>query len=232
MPDLSFTAAFAAGTLSFLSPCVLPLVPGYLSFIGGTAAGQSRRGAMISSLAFTLGFGLVFIALGATATVFGKALGEHRGWLGVVAGVVVVIVGLHMTGVFRLAPLLRDVRLHALPKPRGPVGAMFVGAAFGFGWSPCIGPLLGGILTLAATKDTVGQGVTLLGLYALGLAVPFVLAALALDRFLKLSRRLRPWMPWVERAGGAMLVAFGLLLLTGRAGWVAMLLPGFDALAL
>lgn len=232
MPDLSFTAAFAAGTLSFLSPCVLPLVPGYLSFIGGAGAGQTRRGALASSLSFTVGFSLIFIALGATATTFGQALGEHRRWLGIVAGGVVVLVGLHMTGIFRLAPLLRDVRLHSLPKPRGPMGAALVGAAFGFGWSPCIGPLLGGILTLAATKDTVGQGVTLLGLYSLGLAVPFVLAALALDRFLKLSRRLRPWMPWVERTGGAMLVVFGLLLLTGRAGWVARLLPGFDALAL
>ena len=232
MPSLSLAAAFAAGTLSLFSPCVLPLVPGYLSFIGGTAAGGTRRGAVVPALAFTVGFGLVFVALGASATAFGQLLGAHRGWLETVAGVVVLLFGLHMTGLFHLAPLLRDVRLHSLPKPRGPFGAMLVGAAFGFGWSPCIGPLLGGILTLAATKDTLGQGVGLLAIYALGLALPFVAAAFAVERFLRISRRLKPYLPWAERAGGVLLAIFGLLLLTGRAGWVASVLPGFESLAL
>lgn len=234
MISVTLPAAFLAGTLSFLSPCVLPLIPGYLSFLGGSAAaeaGAGRRRAILLASCFALGFGLVFVALGATASSLGQLLGAHRRWLEIAGGAIVLLFGVHLLGL-RIPLLLREARFHRLPAPNGPAGAMLVGAAFGFGWSPCVGPLLGGVLTLAATEGTVGQGVALLSAYAAGLAIPLVAAAAALDRFLAASARIRPLLPWVERAGGAMLAAFGALLLTGNVGLVARWLPGFEALAL
>jgi len=233
MSTLTLPAAFAAGTLSFLSPCVFPLVPGYLSFLTGSAAGErARRGrAVLLALFFALGFGLVFVALGATASSLGRLLGAHRRWLELAGGAVVLLFGLHLLGL-RIGLFFREARFHRLPAPRGPAGALLVGAAFGFGWSPCVGPLLGGVLTLAAAEGTVGEGVGLLAAYAAGLAVPFVVSAAALDRFLAASQRLRPHLPWVERAGGALLATFGLLLLTGNLGLVAQWLPGLESLAL
>jgi cytochrome c-type biogenesis protein len=232
MSSLTLPAAFAAGTLSFLSPCVFPLVPGYLSFLTGSAAGAtSRWRAILLAAFFALGFGLVFVALGATASSLGQLLGAHRRWLELVGGAVILLFGLHLLGL-RIGLLFREARFHRLPRPNGPAGALLVGAAFGFGWSPCVGPLLGGVLTLAASEGTVGQGVLLLGAYAAGLAVPFVASAAALDRFLAASKRIRPMLPWMERAGGALLAGFGLLLLTGELGLVAQWLPGVEALAL
>lgn len=228
-------AAASAGALSFLSPCVFPLVPGYMAFLTGTAAGETRPGkwrTILSAAAFSLGFGLVFVALGASASVVGQVAGQYRRALEVGSGILILLFGLHLTGVFRLSMLMRDVRLHSLPRPRGPLGAVLVGGAFGFGWSPCIGPLLGGMLTLAAAESTLASGVTLLSAYGLGLAVPFVLAAAALDRFVLVSKRIKPYLPWFERAGGVLLTGFAVLLLTGRAGWISMLLPGFESLAL
>ena len=236
MTSLTLPAAFAAGTLSFLSPCVFPLVPGYLSFLTGTAAGTGagaagRWRAVILSAFFALGFGLVFIALGATASSIGQLLGAHRRWLELVGGAVVLLFGIHLLGL-RISLFFREARFHKLPTPRGPGGALLIGAAFGFGWSPCVGPLLGGVLTLAAADGTVGQGVLLLAAYALGLAVPFVASAAALDRFLAASQRIKPLLPWMERTGGALLAGFGLLLHTGNLGLVAQWLPGVEALAL
>lgn len=235
MPTLTLAAVFSAGTLSFLSPCVFPLVPGYLSFLTGTAAGDARAGrarTVLSAAAFSLGFGLVFVALGASASAVGRILGEHRRLLEIAGGVLIVGFGLHLLGLLRIGLLLRDVRVHGLPRPRGPFGAMLIGAAFGFGWSPCIGPLLGGVLTLAAAEESMASGVGLLSVYALGLAVPFIGAAFALDRFLRVSRRVRPFLPWVERTGGLLLTAFGLALLSGQAGWIGRFLPGIEALSL
>lgn len=233
MTSISLPAAFAAGTLSFLSPCVFPLVPGYLSFLTGSAAGEAgnRKRALLLATAFTLGFGLVFVALGATASTLGRLLGEHRRWLEVAGGILVLLFGIHLLGL-RISLFFKEARFHTMASPRGPLGALAVGAAFGFGWSPCVGPLLGGVLTLAAAEGTVGQGVLLLVAYAAGLALPFIASAAALDRFLAASKRIRPLLPWVERAGGALLAAFGLLLLTGNVGWVASFLPGFESLAL
>lgn len=232
MTSVTLPAAFAAGTLSFLSPCVFPLVPGYLSFLTGTALGQGdRRRAVLLATWFALGFGLVFVALGATASTVGQLLGAHRRWLELLGGLLILVFGIHLLGVVRIPLLFREARFHRVASPRGPLGAMLVGAAFGFGWSPCVGPLLGGVLTLAAAEATVGEGIALLSAYAAGLAIPFVLAAALLDRFLGASQRIRPLLPWVERAGGALLAAFGLLLLTGRLGWVAAWLPGFESLA-
>jgi cytochrome c-type biogenesis protein len=233
MSSITLVGAIAAGSLSFFSPCVFPLVPGYLSFLGGAAAGEAERGRVFrQALAFTLGFGLVFVAMGATATSLGKLLGEHRRWFEIVGGAVLVVFGLHMLGALRIPLLLREARFHGGARPRGFVGATLVGAAFGFGWSPCIGPLLGGVLTLAASAETVGRGVVLLLAYAAGLAVPFLLSALLVDRFVALSARIRPHLRWVEKAGGVLLLAFGVLLASGRLHWVAALLPGLESLAL
>lgn len=235
MPEVTLVAAFAAGVLSFLSPCVFPLVPGYLSFLTGTAAGEAsrqRRAAVTAAAAFSIGFGLVFVAMGASASAIGQLLGAHRRWIELAGGVLVLLFGLHLLGVLRVSLLMREARLHNLPRPRGPLGAVLVGAAFGFGWSPCIGPLLGGMLTLAAAEETMTQGVWLLSVYALGLAVPFVAAAFALEPFLRWAKRFRRLLPWVERTSGALLAAFGLLLLSGRAGWLAAWLPGFESLSL
>jgi cytochrome c-type biogenesis protein len=233
MTSLTLPAAFAAGTLSFLSPCVFPLVPGYLSFLTGSAAGQGdRRRAVLLATFFALGFGLVFVALGATASSIGQLVGAHRRWLELFGGAVILLFGLHLLGILRVGLFFRVARFHKLPTPKGPAGALLVGAAFGFGWSPCVGPMLGGVLTLAAAEGTISQGIWLLVAYALGLALPFIASAAALDRFLAASKRIRPLLPWVERSGGALLAGFGLLLLTGNLGLVAQWLPGFESLAL
>lgn len=233
MNSVSIPAALAAGTLSFLSPCVFPLVPGYLSFLTGSAAGQQggRARAILLATCFTLGFGLIFVLLGATASGLGRLLGEHRRWLEIAGGAMVLLFGVHLLGL-RISLFFKEARFHNLRGPKGPLGAILVGAAFGFGWSPCVGPLLGGVLTLAAAEGTIGQGVLLLVAYATGLALPFIAAAAAIDRFLVASARIRPILPWVERAGGALLAGFGLLLLTDNVGYLAQLLPGFEALAL
>ncbi|HLV61008.1 MAG TPA: cytochrome c biogenesis CcdA family protein [Fredinandcohnia sp.] len=234
MSTVTVLGALAAGSLSFLSPCVFPLVPGYLSFLGGSGADVVEgRGRLLGrALAFALGLGLVFVAMGATATSLGRLLGEHRRVFEVLGGTVVVLFGLHMLGALRIGLLLREARFHRLPMPSGFAGALLVGAAFGFGWSPCVGPLLGGVLTLAAAEETVRQGVFLLSAYALGLAVPFVLAALLFERFVRFSQRVRPFLPWIERASGALLLVFGLLLIANRLHWLAALLPGLESLAL
>lgn len=235
MISISLAGAVAAGALSFLSPCVFPLVPGYLSFLTGSAVdgAEPQRGRAIrQAFSFALGFGTIFIALGATASGVGQSLGAHRKWLEVAGGIVVLIFGLHMLGVLRISLLFRDARFHRLPSPKGFFGALLVGAAFGFGWSPCIGPLLGGVLTLAAARETMGEGILLLAAYAGGLAIPFLLAAAALDRFLLLSQRIRPALPWIERSGGLLLAVFGILLLFGKAGWVGRIFSGFESLAL
>lgn len=234
MSSVTLLGALAAGSLSFLSPCVFPLVPGYLSFLGGSgAAAEGRKGHLVlQALAFALGLGLVFVAMGATATSLGRLLGENRRVFEILGGVVISLFGLHMLGLLRIHFLLREARFHRLPAPTGFAGALLVGAAFGFGWSPCIGPLLGGVLTLAASEETVGRGIFLLSAYAAGLALPFVLAAVLFERFVTFSQRIRPLLPWVERLGGALLLLFGLLLLANRFHWIAALLPGLETLAL
>jgi cytochrome c-type biogenesis protein len=208
--------AFAAGVLSFLSPCVLPLVPTYLAYVGGSGAG-ARVVAVRNALLFILGFSLVFIAMGASASALGGLLRAHRPTLMVVGGVLVIAFGLVMLGVIRLPFLYRDTRrpLDADARPQTPWGAVALGSAFAFAWTPCIGPVLGGILTIAGASGTLATGVGLLAVYSLGLAVPFLLAALALEPFLRLARGLRPYLPWVERAAGALLVAVGLMMISG-----------------
>lgn len=212
--------AFGAGVLSFLSPCVLPLVPSYLSFVTGMSLedlqeGVNRRTTLVHSLLFVAGFTGIFLLLGASASFLGQFLRAYESWISRVGGVVIIILGLHLAGAFRLTPLMREKRLHLNDKPAGYLGTLGVGAIFGAGWTPCIGPVLGAILTFAASQEQFWSGVFLLLVYSLGLAVPFLLSALALDAFLRAFSRFRRFLPVVQVASGLLLVLLGLLLLTG-----------------
>lgn len=206
--------AFAAGVISFLSPCVLPLVPTYLAYVGGSADAQ-RRILITNSLTFILGFSLVFIALGASASALGSLLRANQQILMNVGGALVIFFGLVMLGVIRLPWLYRDTRMQYKGETRSPWGAMVLGMAFAFGWTPCIGPVLGAILTMASAAGTLAAGVGLLAVYALGLGVPFLLAALLLDPFMRFSKRFRRYLPWLERGAGVLLIIAGVLMLTG-----------------
>jgi cytochrome c-type biogenesis protein len=207
--------AFVAGVLSFLSPCVLPLVPSYLAYIGGSATGQDRWLTLRNSLLFILGFSLIFISLGAGASTLGNLLRSYRGWLTILGGILVVLFGLVMLGLFKLPWLYRDTRTQFKGNSKTPIGAVLLGMAFAAGWTPCIGPILGGILTVAGTSQTLSQGILLLAVYALGLGLPFFIAALAMERFISFSSRFRHYLPWVERIAGVLLIIAGILMLTG-----------------
>ncbi len=212
----TLTLAFTAGILSFLSPCVLPLVPSYLAYVGGVGAARGR--VIRSSLFFVLGFSLIFVGLGASASLVGGLLSAYRRELTLVGGVLIVFFGVMMLGVRvpGLRGLLgREARVRFTGETRTPVGAVLLGMAFAAGWTPCIGPVLGSVLTLAGTSGGLGQGVTLLAFYALGLAVPFVVAAVMMGSFTRVSSRFNRYLPWVERVSGAILVIAGVMLLTG-----------------
>lgn len=224
--DISFFGAAGAGLLSFLSPCVLPLVPAYLCFIGGVSLeeltegeGDERRRqttsrrVIVAALAFVAGFSVVFISFGATASALSQMLLENKETLGQIAGVVIVVFGLHFMGVFRIGFLNREARFHIADRPAGTIGAFVIGLAFAFGWTPCIGPVLATILTVAAHEDSVLFGTTLLAAYAAGLGVPFVIAALSAGPFLRVMARFRKHMRKFEFAVGGLLVATGVLFL-------------------
>lgn len=211
--------AFLGGLVSFLSPCVLPLVPSYLGFLTGLTIeemGDKRRWAVLHALCFVLGFSLIFIALGAGATALGATLKFHREWIARVGGVMLIAFGLYSLGVLRIGLLDRDQRLHLDRKPMGFLGSTLVGMAFAAGWTPCLGPILGGILTMASASDSVERGVVLLAAYSAGLAVPFLLAAFAVDSFRGWFVKFRRWMPWVQRVSGVLLLVVGLLLVSGQ----------------
>jgi cytochrome c-type biogenesis protein len=224
--DVTLLAAFAAGFLSFVSPCVLPLIPGYISFVSGVSLEEMRSDAgartaarghvFLTSLAFVVGFSIVFVALGASATAVGTFLFSRLPLFSKIAGVILIIVGLHTMGAFRLAFLETEKRVQAQRKPAGPLGAMLVGIAFAFGWTPCIGPILGGILAIAGSKSTITEGVTLLAVYSLGLGIPFLITSLAINRFFNFSRRIRNYYHAIEVTSGALLIAIGVLILTGQ----------------
>jgi cytochrome c-type biogenesis protein len=231
---LGLLVAFAAGVLSFLSPCVLPLVPSYIGFLTGMTLpemGGRRRVALIHALLFVLGFSLIFILLGASATALGRALNYYQVWLQRIGGILIILFGLFCLGAFQVGVLSRERRLHLERKPVGYLGSALVGMAFAAGWTPCIGPVLGGILGLAATSADVSKGMLLLGVYSAGLALPFLIAALALDSFLDWFQRFRRFLPWVMRISGLLLVFVGILLVTGEftrlAGWLQGLTPEF-----
>jgi cytochrome c-type biogenesis protein len=216
-------AAFVAGLISFLSPCVLPLVPGYVSLISGAGVeelkvqnNQLLRKVMLNSIAFILGFSIVFVTLGAISTEVGQFFARYKSVLAQVAGVIIILFGLHLTGIFKIKYLYTDARLHSVKGGSTPWGAFVFGFAFAFGWTPCVGPILAVILGLAATQDSVMKGIFLLSIYSLGLAVPFLLTSLGIGRFLKFYSRFRSHMHAVEVASGVLLIALGGLLVLGR----------------
>jgi cytochrome c-type biogenesis protein len=211
--------AFTAGLLSFLSPCVLPLVPSYLGFLTGMTLdemGDRRRWALLHAALFVSGFSLVFMALGAGATVLGATLAYHKVWIARVGGVMLIVFGLYTMGIIRVGLFDREARMHLDRKPLGFMGSVLVGMTFAAGWTPCLGPVLGGILALGLQTGTVTEGVGLLGAYSAGLALPFLAAAMAVDRFRTVTARFRRWMPWVQRISGALLLAAGVLMVTGE----------------
>ena len=223
--EVGYAGAFAAGLLSFLSPCVLPLVPPYLCFLAGVSieqmTGEERldkgvtRRALVTALLFVLGFSTVFVSLGATASFIGELLADNLDLMARIAGGVIIVLGLHFLGVFRFALLNRDVRLRGPDKPESMIGTYLVGLAFAFGWTPCVGPVLATILMIAGSESSVSRGVALLSVYSLGLGLPFLAAAAAMKPFMRLMARLRRGMVWVERTTGGLLVLTGLLFLSG-----------------
>ncbi|HEX5831425.1 MAG TPA: cytochrome c biogenesis protein CcdA [Gemmatimonadaceae bacterium] len=233
--SVSYAMAFVAGLVSFLSPCVLPLAPSYVTFVTGMsledlASGDrdgARRQAALHAALFILGFSLVFMALGATATLFGAALRRLLPALQQAGGVVIVLFGLNLLGMLRLPVLMRERRMHLARRPGGRVGSVLVGVAFGAGWTPCVGPVLASILLYAGMQGTMGQGMLLLAVYAIGLGIPFFLAAVAFNWFLAGTRLLRNQLGVIERVAGALLVLVGALLVSGRFTILSNYLAGF-----
>lgn len=237
--DVTAWGVFAAGLLSFASPCVLPLVPAFLAFVAGVSIDQLAEDGgkrpsgriLVSAAAFVAGFTTVFVALGATASAVGKALTAYLAYFGYAAGAVIVVLGLHFLGLVRIPLLFRTARVEVGRKPAGLLGAYVVGLAFAFGWTPCVGPVLTAILMLAGTEDSVGQGALLLLVYALGLGVPFLLAALFAGRFMRWAAQARPYVGYIEKVLGALLVITGLLFITGQMTTISYwLLETFPAL--
>lgn len=224
---VSFPLAFLAGVVSFLSPCILPVVPGYVTFVSGVTledlrdggVAGARRRAVLHSLAFGIGFGLVFMTLGAAATAAGQAFARSLPLITRIGGLVVIVFALHLMGLLRrvpgLAMLSRERRLHPSSKPAGLLGSLSVGVAFGAGWSPCIGPVLASILLYAGLESTMAEGVLLLAAYGAGLAVPFVGAAVAFNWFLAGMERIRRHLGLMERLAGGLLLVLGLMMVTG-----------------
>jgi cytochrome c-type biogenesis protein len=239
MNNVPISAALVAGVLSFLSPCVLPLVPPYMIYLTGAtiehvandeAAASSKRAVMISALFFVLGFSTVFVALGATASLIGTAIRAWSAELSIAAGIVIVVMGLHFLGLTRIGFLMREGRL-SIPKPVGLWGAYVMGLAFAFGWTPCIGPILAAILSLAAAEATVTKGAGLLAVYSAGLGIPFLAAAFMIERFSFLFARMKRHLATVERAMGVLLVITGVAFLTGSVSTVSIwLLETFPSL--
>jgi cytochrome c-type biogenesis protein len=222
--------AFSAGLLSFLSPCVLPLIPSYVTFITGLSlddATRARRTALVHALLFALGFSLIFVALGAGASALGRLLGAYRDVITKVGGVLVIVFGLFLLGVFNLGAFQRERRVHLADKPAGYLGTVLVGIAFGAGWTPCIGPILGSILTLNLSDSDPARGIALLVAYSLGLAVPFVASAVALERFLGFFQAIRPRLLVLSRVSGVLLLVVGTLMLTNQFTRMATRLQAF-----
>jgi cytochrome c-type biogenesis protein len=242
MEEVSLFAAFIAGILSFISPCVLPLIPGYLSFVSGVSleemrapdasaavatSDSKRRRAVIMSLAFVLGFSIVFVALGATATAVGTLLMDHIQLLSKIAGAVIILFGLHMMGVLKIGWLYNEKRVQTNKKPAGFFGAILVGIAFAFGWTPCIGPILSAILLVASTQETIGEGVQLLASYSAGLGVPFIATSLAINQFLAASARIRKYYHTIEVVSGILMVIVGVLIFTNKFTVIARFLTPY-----
>lgn len=244
--DIGFASALGAGALSFLSPCVLPLVPPYLCYMAGVSveefgggapaagSGATRRALFISSFAFVLGFSTVFVALGAGASTIGALLRAWQQELAVAAGIVIIVMGLNFLGVMRIPLLSREARFQPGARPASTAAAYVMGLAFAFGWTPCIGPVLGPILTLAGGRETVGEGALLLAVYSAGLGVPFLAAAFFSGAFMRFLKRFRVHLGRVEKVMGGLLVLAGVLFLTGgiqtASYWLLETFPGLASL--
>lgn len=221
--DITISGAFLAGLLSFLSPCVLPLVPPYLCYLAGISFEElkdgtqvaARRSIVLKAVLFVQGFTTVFVALGATASQIGQAISTYFDVLAIIAGIVLVFMGLHFMGVLRIALLFREVRFHTQGRSSGWIGAYLVGLAFAFGWTPCVGPVLAGILFMAGAEDSMGQGAMLLAVYSAGIGIPFLLAALFSSAFLGFLQRFRRHLGRIEKVMGALLILTGVLIMTG-----------------
>jgi cytochrome c-type biogenesis protein len=238
--DVSIQAAFLAGIVSFLSPCVLPLVPPYLVYITGASleelTAKEQRGAaapaVIASLFFVLGFSVVFVALGAAASVIASVLRQHLALLAQIAGIAIILMGLHFLGVFKFALLNREARYQHASRPVGLLGAFAIGMAFAFGWTPCIGPVLAAILTIAASQQDVAKGAGLLAIYSAGLGIPFLISAASLGAFMGFFARFKTHLHRVEQAMGALLVVTGIMFLSGTMQTLSYwLIEKFPALA-
>jgi len=236
--QISLPLAFLAGFVSFLSPCILPVVPSYVAFVSGLTLGELsdhatkevRRRAAIHSTLFVLGFSLVFMTMGLVATSFGTAVAQALPLVNRIGGGVMILFGLFVLGVVRLPALYRELRVHVRSQPVSALGSLVVGVAFGAGWTPCIGPILGSILLYASLETTMMEGTILLAAYALGLGIPFVVASVALNWFLAGSERARAWMVPLQRAAGTVLIVIGLLMVTGRFASLTAFLAGMGQL--
>ena len=229
--------AFSAGLFSFLSPCVLPLFPSYLSFITGMSVADlsqdltsaARRRVMIHAVTFVVGFSVVFVALGASFSAAGQLLLEHREWIRRIGGALIIVFGLYIAGLLKIGVFNRTQQYQIREKPAGYVGSFLVGVTFAIGWTPCVGPILGAILSLAGTAETVGRGIGLLVAYSAGLGVPFLVSAIALGAFLRFFKRYRPFIPIVERGAGLLLIVVGVLVMTNYYivlnSWAILLTP-------
>lgn len=223
MADLNIFVAFTAGLFSFLSPCVLPLIPSYLSFVSGVSLEEMRAGQMkgsvrrrvvLNSLAFIFGFYLVFVSLGASASILGSLFLSYRSFIRIMGGILIMLVGVYLMGMFKISLLERYFQFNLKGKPAGYLGSVLVGITFAVAWTPCVGPILGAILMLAGTSTEIESGVLLLSAYAAGLALPFLLSALALNSFFQFSQSFRRYIKAVHIAAGFLLVVMGILLLT------------------
>lgn len=232
---VSLGLAFLAGLVSFLSPCVFPIVPSYVGFVTGMTLDElrdgtrsdARRHAAIHAALFVLGFSLVFVALGASATALGAMLRRSLPLLQQAGGVLIAVFGLYLLGVIRIPALMRERRLSLASRPAGKLGSVLVGVVFGAGWTPCVGPILATLLLYASLEQTLGRGVLLLSIYSLGLAIPFFLSAVALNLFLAGSQRVKRWLVPIERAAGAVMVVIGVLLVTGHFAMLTSFLAQF-----
>jgi cytochrome c-type biogenesis protein len=237
--DVTHGGALFAGVLSFISPCVLPLVPPYLCYIAGVSLDQltgdapesvARHRIALSAVAFVLGFSTIFVLLGATASALGRLVASHLDTLAIVAGIVIIVMGLHFLGIFKINLLHRQARVEVRNHPSGPLGAYVIGLAFAIGWTPCIGPVLAAILAVAGSEQTVTRGAALLAVYSLGLGIPFIIAGFFAGSFMHFMQRFRSHIGTVEKTMGAFLVVTGILFITGHmttlSFWLLNTFPG------
>jgi len=237
--DVTFPGALLAGLLSFVSPCVLPIVPPYLAYLAGMSfeelredhAGSGREWRIVmAAIAFVLGFTTVFVALGATASVIGQTITRYFDILSIIAGVAIIIMGLHFLGLFRIGLLYREARVNVERKPAGLLGAYVMGLAFAFGWTPCVGPILAAILFIAGSEGSAMQGASLLAVYSLGIGVPFIIAAIFAGQFIRWAARFRKNLPRIEKVMGGLLILTGILFMTGQmssiSNWLLDTFPG------